>query len=509
MADVDLKLKAIDSLVHIHSAIKNDQLHPSFNGAITNFIETLYLDILDNLRQEEPSAFAQLETKALSGENISNQKDDKTIPISSLLDILHVLGFKRFSFDKDLEKEELNILMNFLAKKLKPAQVEAEPPKLVEENKTEQVCPDNNIHLETEKEQEIASEPEISEEQISESMTEIEKVFVRLNAMDGAIESIPSEEKIKVIKEFSVQAATWIALDKPFTPKFRETCLRVQKLLQEFIRNGFISEANPIINVFSRINKGELKKDDKVRAVSLEVIKNLASDDNINILFKEININENNKTEALKIFAGFGDIVIKKLLSVLKNASDSKVRISVLHIIGEMGSAAIPAIQSSINMNEPWYFLRNMAYVMGRIGNEASAAVLKPLLLHKEKRVRMEAFKSLNQTGGEKRGPLLLSVLPEVDQELRINIIEILGKVKCKEAVTDLQDMLKNKSSMAKEDQIAMQEKICKALGSIGSPEAIKTLSDVVESKSILGIGSYPKEVKYAAERALELIRKR
>jgi HEAT repeat protein len=513
MTDVDMQLKAIDALVHMHSNVKNDQRYPSFNQAIIHLIETLYLHIVETLKHESPSAFAQLETKNIADQNISGQKDDKTIPVLSLLDILHVLDFKSFTFDKDLEKEEVKILMNFVAKKPIPAQGKAQQSAIMEVEEVEtvaQVHSDDKVVREIEMPRDITDGQESPEEQFYKNIAEAEKVFTRLKAMNGAIESIPSAEKKEMISNLSVQAAQWLETETTFTPEFKETCLRLQKLLQDFIQNGFIAEANPIVNVFSRINEGKLIKDDKIRVLSLEIIKNLASDSNFNVLFKEINTNEKNKKyEALKLFAGFGDVVLKKLLSVLKNADDSKVRINILHTIEAMGSAAIPTIKSSINMYEPWYYLRNLAYILGRIGNDTSVEILKPLLLHKEKRVRMEAFKSINQTGGDQRGPLLLSVLPEVDQNLRVNIIEILGKVKCKEAVTDLHDMLKSKSSMPKEDLISMQEKICKALASIGSPEAIKTLSEIVESKSILGIGAYPKEVKYAAERALEFIRRR
>jgi HEAT repeat protein len=75
--------------------------------------------------------------------------------------------------------------------------------------------------------------------------------------------------------------------------------------------------------------------------------------------------------------------------------------------------------------------------------------------------------------------------------------------------VTILLDMLKNKSLIAKDEQISMQEKICTALGTIGSPEAIKTLSEIAESKSFLGIRSYPEEVKHAAKRALANIKRK
>jgi HEAT repeat protein len=328
--------------------------------------------------------------------------------------------------------------------------------------------------------------------------------------LDGAVSALPSNEQVDMIQKLSIRAAEWVEQNKDFSFEYKEICHRLQKLLQDFIDIGFFAEAIPVIDVFSKINNGTLKKDNLLREVSLDVLKNLASDNNIGILIREINTNGSNKsTEARKIIAGFGDMVIKKLLNNLLNASDSKQRISVIHIIEEMGEAAIPAISSSIKVNSPWYYLRNVAYIIGRIGNETSIETLQPLLLHKDKRVRKEAFKSINQTGGSKRGEALLSVLPQADHELRIDIIETLGKIKCTDAVTDLQDMIKTKTSMPKDEQISFHEKICNALGSIGSPEAIKVLTEIAESKSILGIGTYPKEVKYAAQRALASIKRR
>ena len=510
MADTDLQLKAINALVHLHTAIKNRQLYPPVNHTITNSIEMLYLHLLDILRQDAPLVFAELEKDTLLREKLSNQQEDETIHISVLLDILLGLGIKNISFDKDLEKEELHIFINLLAKNPKTVHDEVGLPKLMMENQTAQIVPDNKISVTLEKDHEIVSDLDIAEGQISESIAEMQTVFTGLNAMHGAIESLPSEEKRDMIKRLSVRTAEWIEMETAVTPAYKEICHRLQTLLQDFISYGFFAEANPIIDVFSKINTGALKKDDEVRGVSLEVLRNLASENNINILLKEFNTNKKNESiEAFQILTGFGDIIMNKLLNIVRNASDSKERISIIHIIEEMGHRAIPAIIASINMNAPWYYLRNMAYILGRIGNETNADILQALLLHKDKRVHKEALKSIGQTGGNKRGPLLLSFLPQAEGELRVNVIEMLGKIRCTEAVPNLLDMLKNKSLIAKDEQISLQEKICNALGTIGSPEAIKTLSEIAESKSILGIGSYPKEVKSAAIRALADIKRK
>jgi len=276
------------------------------------------------------------------------------------------------------------------------------------------------------------------------------------------------------------------------------------------IRQKFFAEAVPIMNVFSNINSGVLQKDDQVRDVSLEIFRNLASENNINILLKEHRTNENNKKlEAGQILAGFGNIIVNKLLDTIRDSSDSKERVRLIHMIEEIGQEAIPIIKERIHINAPWYFLRNLAYIMGRIGNESSIDMLQPLLLHKDKRVRMETFKSITQAGGNKKGPILLSVLPQADQDLRVNIVEVLGKIKSVEAVPELMTMLKDKSSISKDHQISLQEKICNALGAIGSTKAIPLLSEITESKSFLGISSYPVEIKYAAKRALASIQRK
>jgi HEAT repeat protein len=510
MADTDLQLKSINSLVHIHTAIKNAQLHQPVNPTITNSIEMLYLHLVDILRQDAPLVFAELEKKALLREKLSNQQEDETIHISALLDILLGLGVKNISFDKDLEKEELHIFINLLAIKPKTVHDEVGLPKLMLEKETAHIHPDDKVSVTMEKDQGIVFDLDITEGQISESIAKMQTVFTRLNAMDGAIESLPSEEKRDMIKRLSVRAAEWIEMETAVTPAYKKICHSLQILLQDFISYGFFAEANPIIDVFSKINTGVLKKDDEVRKVSLEVLRNLATENNIKILLKELNINEKNESiEAFQILTGFGDIIMNKLLNIVRDASDSKERISIIHIIEEMGHRAIPAIIASINMNAPWYYLRNMAYILGRIGNEANADILRALLLHKDKRVHKEALKSIGQTGGNKRGPLLLSFLPQAEDELRVNVIEMLGKIRYTEAVPSLLDMLKNKSLIAKDEQISLQEKICNALGTIGSSDAIKTLSEIAESKSFLGIRSYPEEVKHAAKRALADIKRK
>jgi len=506
MADTELKLKAVDALVNLHTAVRNAGAD---NAAFLTSLEYLYLHLLDALKRESPSVYMLLEKEVLSGENYFYQQKDPAIPVSFLMDILLGLGIRDISFDKDFDKTQPHIFIHLPEKSsdADPEQPEASARTL--ENQEARVEQEDRIYVKMEQNQIILSDLDITESKISESVAEMERVFARLREMDGTIASFLFEEQKDLIKRLSKQVVGWLDMETTFTPMYRDICDRLQNLLQDFITYELFAEANPIVDVFSRINSGDLEKNDHIRAMALEVLRNLASERNMNILFKGIDISEKNKTaDACRILCGLGDIVVKKLLTMVRNATESRERIRFIHIIQEMGPVAIPAIRDSITAEAPWYYVRNMAYLLGRIGNEKSVDILKPLLLYKDKRVRMEAFKSISQTGGRKRGELFLSVLPVVDPDLRLNVIEMLGKIKYDPAVADFQDMLKSKTSIGKDYQIALQEKICAALGAIGSPEAAKMLTEVAESKSFLGLQSYPAETRYAARRALDYLKK-
>ena len=523
----ELRLKIMDALVHMHAAIKNVQLYAADSPVITNSVERLHLYLLDILREESSFVFAESGKQASICGEFLNQKDQETIHIQFLMDILFNFGLESISFEKGLRKEELHSFINLFARKPEHLRHMGGLSSLMTENKIVHIHIDKKaIQLSTDKNQQksfvdVKSDPSIKsdaagfivaeENHVSAGLDEMTHVLEQLQKMDDSAGPFASKALTESIKKLSRSIIAWIETETAVTPDYIKKMDGIQKLVQEFITHGLFAEANSIIAVFSKINTGVLKKDEKVQSISWKIIQNLASESNINFLFKGINVNEKNKaTDAFKILSGFGDdFIIKKLLDIVRYAKDSKERIRIIHIIQEMGQKAIPAIKESIPTDVPWYFLRNMAYIIGRIGNEENADIVEPLLFHKDKRVRMESFKSIAQIGGNRRGSVLLSALSDVDYALKVNIIELLGKIKCVEAVDTFLDMLKSKSPMSKEEQASLQEKICTALGFIGAPEAIPTLSEIAESKSFLGIGSYPVEVKYAAARALTSIKRK
>jgi HEAT repeat protein len=519
-----LQLKVLDALVHMHAAVKNVQMYAADSPVIENSIERLYLYFLDILREESPLIFAESDQQATVCGDFIMQKDQGTAHVQFLLDTLFNFGLESITFEKGLIKNELDSFITLIARKPEHLHHLGGLAKLMKDSKIVHIRADKktltlflNDDRETDDADQSLSEtvsqtPDSENDPISDRIAEILKALRRIKEMEEGIESFVSEEQRERINQLLAWVIGWLERETNVTPSYKQTKNSMHNLIHGFIGQGFFAEANAAISVLDKIKSGSLPKNAQIKETVAECLQHLTSEDNIDFLFKEINVNEKNKTaDAFELLSFFGeDLVIRKLLDTVRNAKDSKERIRIIHIIREMGRKAIPAIKENITMDAPWYFLRNMAYILGRIGNENSADSLKPLMIHKDKRVRMEALKSVCLTGGSKKGAILLSVLPGVDAELKLHIVETLGKIKHTEAIPVLQDMLKNKSAMSKEAQISLQGKICDALGSIGSPLAIPILTEIVESKSFLGIGgAYPTEVKHAAERALNFIKRK
>jgi hypothetical protein len=65
MADIDIRLRALDALVIMNTAIKNVRLYPPTSATITTAIEKLHLILLEIFEQEAPLIFAESEKSIL------------------------------------------------------------------------------------------------------------------------------------------------------------------------------------------------------------------------------------------------------------------------------------------------------------------------------------------------------------------------------------------------------------------------------------------------------------
>jgi HEAT repeat protein len=177
------------------------------------------------------------------------------------------------------------------------------------------------------------------------------------------------------------------------------------------------------------------------------VLGEIATEDLLDILFREFLSNEQNKQkEASHNLANIGVVPVTRLLDILRESKRSSERVLVLQLVSEIGYHAVSALIERIEQDGTWYYMRNLVLLLGRIGSEENVEILRSFVNHEDFQVQRETLKSINTIGGDRRGEILLSALPVSDERLKVSIIDTLGSLKYHDAVFPLLELLKSKS---------------------------------------------------------------
>lgn len=198
---------------------------------------------------------------------------------------------------------------------------------------------------------------------------------------------------------------------------------------------------------------------------------------------------------------------VEKLLDRLYDSRDMQERFFVMQEVAKIGQPAVKSVVQRIDQGGPWYFIRNMALLLGRIGGEENLDALEPLVCYPDSRVQLEAVKSIQAINGQKAGPVLLKKIEQADPELVGYIISVLGALRCREAAPYLVELLESKQpGLSRQVRDDIRAKACEALGRLGAQEAVTVLEKIVRKKGF--IKGYPEHIRSAAAKALDNIRR-
>jgi len=156
-------------------------------------------------------------------------------------------------------------------------------------------------------------------------------------------------------------------------------------------------------------------------------------------------------------------------------------------------------------MDDPrWYLVRNITYILGRIGDEESVPYVQKAFFHGDPRVRREAIQSLGLIGGSKATGLLVKALADEDSRIRAMAAINLGKAGRKAAVAPLLEVVQSKDFQKRESTEV--KAFFEAIGMVGSSkESVAVLKELLERKSWFGRGKTD-EIRMGAAQALAMI---
>lgn len=197
-----------------------------------------------------------------------------------------------------------------------------------------------------------------------------------------------------------------------------------------------------------------------------------------------------------------GKNAIPHLIQLLGKLKNSKTRRMVCDALAEIGKNASDYFTPFVD-DRRWFLVRNIVYILGRVGGEQAFPYLQKAFNHQDVRVRRESVQSLGLIGGPKAVGLLVKALMDTDLRIRSMAATQLGKIGKTEGLIPLLEMVQSKD-FQKADPTEIKA-FFDAIGRIGSNEAVPVLRQVLERKGWFGRGKTD-DLRMGAARALAMI---
>jgi HEAT repeat protein len=171
---------------------------------------------------------------------------------------------------------------------------------------------------------------------------------------------------------------------------------------------------------------------------------------------------------------------LQPLMKLLGELGNPKARRTVCDAVCEIGKNQIDQILPFLE-DRRWYLVRNVVYILGRIGKESAIPSVQKSLGHREMRVRREAVQALGFIGGSKAFQLLIKALQDPDVRIRCAAALNLGKVGRKDSLPYLLEVIQAKEFTGKET--GEKKAFFNAVGLAGSNDPIPLLRKLLMKK--------------------------
>ena len=337
--------------------------------------------------------------------------------------------------------------------------------------------------------------------------TEPDMRFQVSKTLSNIIGKVPPERRLGVVKALSGNLTAWLQFETSLTSSYKRVCKRLKDLVQWQLRTYQFDECIPILEDLRNIHTGAVETVPTLHDCVSDIFRRIPSDDILDLLLKECRTNENNKRKsASRCLTRLDLSAAARVLDVLRRCEDKAEHARLIQVVSDMGPPVVSALKKKIEFGGAPPYLCDLILLLGRVGSEADLPILERYLTHDDPSVRKEALKSVYNIRGERRGEVLSTFLPSADDGLKLEIVRMLGCLKCQTAVQPLVKLLKSKPFFSSEDRDELEEAICAALGGIGSEEAVDALKSICSKKTFWSTKPFSKNVQSAAKKALEQI---
>ncbi|MGA2191863.1 MAG: HEAT repeat domain-containing protein [Nitrospirota bacterium] len=333
----------------------------------------------------------------------------------------------------------------------------------------------------------------------AEEETGKEEIFSPLESISMGFKGIFSlgEEEVKSLKEEMegltderfLEGAIYglfesIYIDKG-TPDFNILMNNLDSALGYLLYTGGFGMAALILKRFRELannspefNKAEI---DRMR----QSISRAGSEARIKTIADLINTGGAFRIEEFKTFLSQLDKnAIIPLSNLIGEVKDVGLRKVVTDILVSLGRENIDSLAVGLKSGKP-SVVRNVAAILGRIGDKASLDHLKGAMSHPEPNVRREIVRALGMVGGHKAGEILMQSLEDPDQQIRMAVLRYLPGTQSFSLLDTLVEIITRPDFSEK--TLPEKRVFFEVLAEVGQDRVLPFLVKLLKNKSFFG----------------------
>jgi HEAT repeat protein len=182
-----------------------------------------------------------------------------------------------------------------------------------------------------------------------------------------------------------------------------------------------------------------------------------------------------------------------KYLGELKTIRARRYIIDALAVIGKKD---IPSLARGLD-DQRWYVVRNIIYILRRIGQRSAVEHLLKAIRHNDVRVKKEVIKALGELGGTEVVQTLREFLDDPDEQIRTASAKSFANIGSEPAKKIIMDKISDKSF--KDKELEEKREFFEALSKWKDTEVFDFLVSILKSSSFFGRNKLFENKAYAA----------
>jgi len=272
---------------------------------------------------------------------------------------------------------------------------------------------------------------------------------------------------------FQIARALLAFMEEEVEPEdYREFSQKLGTMIPDFLAMGNFPMLLDIMETLRA--HAQTKPSGEIRALAQEALGMFSAPDFITHAVDAFDAwSENTGSEASVFLKALGPKTIPVLMDIYAGDDTPEGRIAVFDLLVGFGEATVEEAQKRLQDPRQNY-VRNLLVLLRRIGSPVAWPYIKPILQHKDKKVRMDMLVALLRYKDSGAVLLLRELLHSSDAEIVEQTLELVGLHHLTSVVEDLLGMMK--TGILFPSHFILNEQIIRALGRMGDVRALHSL---------------------------------